>query len=167
VVTRCLYLLRNVQNARSFDPASLNDLFLVVKSPAADATDTPQPWGFLCNPMMKMKMMFIIFYPFPNSGAPVEWNWQRKTEVLGEKPVPVPLCPPQILHGLTRDRTRASADAYWGSLPMSKRPERVFSSLPPSSAEVKEGWSYTSTPRACLPGINRKNEWFIYLRNGA
>jgi hypothetical protein len=31
-------------------------------------------------------------------------NWQ-----LGEKPVPVPLCPPQTPHGLTRDRTRASA----------------------------------------------------------
>jgi hypothetical protein len=28
---------------------------------------------------------------------------------LGEKPVPVPLCPPQISHRLTRDRTRASA----------------------------------------------------------
>jgi hypothetical protein len=27
----------------------------------------------------------------------------------GKKPVPVPLCPPQIPHGLTRDRTRASA----------------------------------------------------------
>jgi hypothetical protein len=39
----------------------------------------------------------------------VEWYWQGKTEVLGEKPVPVPLCLPQIPHGLTRDRTRASA----------------------------------------------------------
>jgi hypothetical protein len=39
----------------------------------------------------------------------VEWNWQGKTEVLGEKPVPVPLCPPQIPHRLTRDRTRAFA----------------------------------------------------------
>jgi hypothetical protein len=39
----------------------------------------------------------------------VEWNLQEKTEVLGEKPVPVPLCPPQIPHGLTRDRTLASA----------------------------------------------------------
>jgi hypothetical protein len=28
---------------------------------------------------------------------------------LGEKPVPVPLCPPQTPHRLTRDRTRASA----------------------------------------------------------
>jgi hypothetical protein len=33
----------------------------------------------------------------------------RENRQLGEKPVPVPLCPPQILHGLTRDRTRASA----------------------------------------------------------
>jgi hypothetical protein len=49
------------------------------------------------------------FCPFPSNGAPVEWNWQGKTEVLGEKPVSVPLCPPQIPHGLTRDRTRASA----------------------------------------------------------
>jgi hypothetical protein len=32
-----------------------------------------------------------------------------ETKVLGEKPVPVPLCPPQIIHGLTRDRTRPSA----------------------------------------------------------
>jgi hypothetical protein len=28
---------------------------------------------------------------------------------LGEKPVPVPHCPPQTPHRLTRDRTRASA----------------------------------------------------------
>jgi hypothetical protein len=42
------------------------------------------------------------------------WNEtdRGKTEVLGEKPVPVPLCPPQIPHGLTRDRTRASAVGY-------------------------------------------------------
>jgi hypothetical protein len=39
----------------------------------------------------------------------VEWYWQGKTEELGKKPVPVPLCPPQIPHGLTRTRTRASA----------------------------------------------------------
>jgi hypothetical protein len=26
--------------------------------------------------------------------ATVEWYWQGKTEELGEKPVPVPLCPP-------------------------------------------------------------------------
>jgi hypothetical protein len=32
----------------------------------------------------------------------VEWYWQGKTEELREKPVLVPLCPPQIPHGLTR-----------------------------------------------------------------
>jgi hypothetical protein len=26
--------------------------------------------------------------------ARVDWYWQGKTEVLGEKPVPVPFCPP-------------------------------------------------------------------------
>jgi hypothetical protein len=72
----------------------------VLKGPAADATDAPQPWGLLCNPMMKMKMI-IICCPFPSNGAQVEWNWQGRTEVLGEKPVPVPLCPPQIPHRLT------------------------------------------------------------------
>jgi hypothetical protein len=35
--------------------------------------------------------------------------WQGKTEELGEKPIPLPLCPPQIPHGITRARTRASA----------------------------------------------------------
>jgi hypothetical protein len=31
------------------------------------------------------------------------WNYiDRKTEELGQTPVPVPLCPPQIPHGLTR-----------------------------------------------------------------
>jgi hypothetical protein len=36
--------------------------FLVVKGPPADATDALQPWGLLCNPVMKMKM--IIFLSF-------------------------------------------------------------------------------------------------------
>jgi hypothetical protein len=33
--------------------------------------------------------------------ATVEWHWQGKAEELGEKPVPLSLCPPQILHVLT------------------------------------------------------------------
>jgi hypothetical protein len=74
----------------------------VEKGPAADATDAPQPWGLLCNPVMKMMSVLV----FPSNEALVEWNWQGKTEVLGEKPVPLPLCPP---HGLTRDRTWTSA----------------------------------------------------------
>jgi hypothetical protein len=34
-------------------------------------------------------------------GAAMIWYWQGKTEGLGEKPGPVPLCPPQIPHWLT------------------------------------------------------------------
>ena len=32
--------------------------FFVVKGPAADATDAPQPSGLLCNPVMKMINFF-------------------------------------------------------------------------------------------------------------
>jgi hypothetical protein len=62
--------------------------------------------GLLCNPMRNMMRFFSAC---PCNGVPVELNWQGKTEVLGEKPVPVPFCSPQIPHGPTRDRTRASA----------------------------------------------------------
>jgi hypothetical protein len=48
--------------------------------------------------------------------ATVEWYWQGNNEELGGKPVPVPLYPPQIPHGLTRALTRASA-ARWHCLP--------------------------------------------------
>jgi hypothetical protein len=65
-----------------------------VKGPAADAY-CATPWW---------RWSVCSFY-----GAPVEWNRQGKTEVLGEKPVPVPLCPPQMPQGLTRDRTCFSA----------------------------------------------------------
>jgi hypothetical protein len=48
---------------------------------------------------------FPRWYEFGDDGGMI--YWRGKTEELGEKPVPVPLCPPQIPHGLTRARTRA------------------------------------------------------------
>jgi hypothetical protein len=48
-------------------PTSWCFFFFVEKGPD---TDAPQPWGFLCNPVMKM--MMIIFCTFPSNGAPVE-----------------------------------------------------------------------------------------------
>jgi hypothetical protein len=63
--------------------------------------------GLLCNPRRKMMKMMRSFLLFHFNGAPVEWNRQGKTEVLGEKPVPVPLCPPQTPHRPTRGRTWA------------------------------------------------------------
>jgi len=41
-----------------------------------------------------------------------QWFCQGKTEVLGEKFVPLPLCPPQISHGLAHDRTGSSAGRH-------------------------------------------------------
>ena len=78
--------------------------FFVVKGPAANATDAPQHWGLLCKPVMKMNN-FLFFLIMEHL-----WNEtdRGKTEVLGQKPVPVPLYPPQIPHGLTQDRNRAS-----------------------------------------------------------
>jgi hypothetical protein len=36
-------------------------IFFVVKGPAADATDAPQPWGLLCNPVVKTISFFSSF----------------------------------------------------------------------------------------------------------
>jgi hypothetical protein len=53
--------------------SSKYSLYVVETGPAADATDAPQPYGFLCNPVMKMKMkMMIIFCPLQSNGALVE-----------------------------------------------------------------------------------------------
>jgi hypothetical protein len=79
-----------------------------MKDPAANATDAPQPWRLIVQPCEMMKIMrFFLLFHF--NGAPVEWDWQGKTEVNGQKSVPVPLYPPEIPHGPTRDRTRTSA----------------------------------------------------------
>jgi hypothetical protein len=52
--------------------------------------------------MMMMMMMIIV-------EQSVECELAGKPEILGEKPAPVPLSPPQIQHDLTRARTRATA----------------------------------------------------------
>jgi hypothetical protein len=44
--------------------------------------------SLLCNPMRKVMKMTRFFMLFHFNGAPVEWNWQGKTEVLGEKTCP-------------------------------------------------------------------------------
>jgi hypothetical protein len=33
-----------------------------VKGPAAEAMEAPQPWGLLCNPVIKMKRKMIISF---------------------------------------------------------------------------------------------------------
>jgi hypothetical protein len=55
----------------------------------------------------------LAYYALPRWYEFGERRWNDiltgETEELREKPVPVPLCPPQISHGLTQARTRASA----------------------------------------------------------
>jgi hypothetical protein len=91
---------------------------IVVKGPAADATDAPQPWGLLCNPVMRM----ISFFIFPCNGAPVEWKWQGKTEVLGEKPVLVPLFH-HILCSVTLSNNCAVYEITWKNMVERDRPQ--------------------------------------------
>jgi hypothetical protein len=45
--------------------------------------------------------------------ALVNRYWQEKPEVLGEKPATFPLYPPQMWHGLARDRARTSVVGDW------------------------------------------------------
>jgi hypothetical protein len=71
--------------------------FYMVKGPAADATDAPQPYGFLCNTVMKMGSFFTKFYKYWSTSGMKLTGENRQ---LGEKPVPVPLCAPQTPHGL-------------------------------------------------------------------
>jgi len=54
------------------------------------------PWGN-SNMYMKMSMDYSWYHT-----SREEWNYSKK------KIVPVPLCPPQIPQGMTRDRTHAS-----------------------------------------------------------
>jgi hypothetical protein len=53
------------------------------------------------------------YYYFFSLLQVMEHRWNEidrgKPKYSGEKPVPVPLCPPQIPRGLTQDRTRAPA----------------------------------------------------------
>ena len=50
---------------------------------------------------------------------------------------------------------------------MLKEQRRGDDQSPPSSAEVKNGWSHTSAPPTFLHGVGRENLTFLlYVRNG-
>jgi hypothetical protein len=51
-------------------------------------------WGWVKG-WMNEWMNELFFLIFGKVKPTVEWYWQGKTEELGEKPVPVPLCPLQ------------------------------------------------------------------------
>jgi hypothetical protein len=113
IVSKCLNCIKSLLSLHWYHMGTQHLLgllyFFVAKGPAADATDAPQPWRLIVQPYEEDDNDDEVFLLSHFNGAPVEWKWRGKTEVLGEKPVPMPLCPLQIPHKLTQDRTRASA----------------------------------------------------------
>jgi hypothetical protein len=94
-------------------------------------------------------MKIIIFFVFPCNGAPVEWNWQGKTEVLGEKPVPVPLRSPQIPHA----PTPGSNPGLQGGKPATNRLSHGTAFHTPSSLPRDFTYSFPRTAFSILPFI--------------
>jgi hypothetical protein len=90
--------------------------------------------------------------------------WQGKTEELREKQVPVPLCPPQIphgltpqiLHGLTRARTRASAvRGRWLTTWAKARPVALHTRI------SSEGWTIGPSVAA----VQRQSHHIVIIEN--
>jgi hypothetical protein len=102
----CLYF------KRSFNCFRLHDLilaFFFTEEPRNRCHGRTAALMGYCATLWGRWWRSLVFFVYPCNGAPMEWNWQGKTEVLGEKLVPVPLCPPQIPHGPIRNRTWVSA----------------------------------------------------------
>lgn len=70
-----------------------------------------QRWGNYVS--MKLWSLTGPRWHISEYGATVEWYWQGKTKKLGKRPVPVPLYPPHIPHGVTWVRSWASMVRNW------------------------------------------------------
>jgi len=56
-----------------------------------------------------------------------------------------------------------SFNVYWRYFPVVKRSGREVNYSPPSSAEVEDEWSYSSTPHTCLHSVDRDKFAFYVL----
>jgi hypothetical protein len=81
-----------------FVPSSCVVLFCVVMS---------KEWDYVSELRPPIGLLFISQVIF-EYGEPRRNDIGRGTEELGERAVPVPLCPPQVPHGRTLARNRAS-----------------------------------------------------------
>jgi hypothetical protein len=60
--------------------------FYLLKGPAADATDAPQPWRLIVQPCDEDEDDDDdVFSAFSFNGAPVKWNWQGGKPKYSEK----------------------------------------------------------------------------------
>jgi hypothetical protein len=75
------------------------------------------------------------------------WNEfdRGKPKYSGKKPVPVPLCPQQIPHGLTRDRTRVSAV---GGRQLQQLVKKLYC--------VDGSWTFVTVHKGAKTGVNLK-----------
>ena len=83
------------------------NLYVIFKSESTFLSNAPQfPRGY-CFLEGFHAFPFVLFVRVTckSFGASVGLYWQRKTELLREKLVPVPLCPPQILQRVIWHRT--------------------------------------------------------------
>ena len=60
--------------------------FVLLKGPAADATDALQPWGLLCNPVMKMVRFFCLYILMEQQWNEIE---RGKPKYLEKKTCPI------------------------------------------------------------------------------
>jgi hypothetical protein len=81
----------------------LKQLYLFITSFSPEDGVGTQAWMTTYVSILRIPQMIWVWR------ATVERYWQGENEELGEKPVPVSLCSPQIPHALTRARNRASA----------------------------------------------------------
>jgi hypothetical protein len=74
--------------------------------------------------------------------ATVEWHWQGKTKELRAKHIPVPLCPPQIPHGLTQVQTWTSTvRGQWLTTWAMVWPKHQFTMMHNLSTKQNISWS--------------------------
>jgi len=104
--------------------------------PKGNCGITVSPWWSLISKKKKFTFVgrspgFALFFSLPTrSQISMGHCWidsnREKTEALGETPVPVPLCPPQIPHGLAWDRNRTAAATFWRLTTWTKLMQIVF-----------------------------------------
>jgi hypothetical protein len=63
--------------------------FFILEGPRSKSYGRTAAWRFIVQPCDEDEEKDdLFFFIFSSNGTPVEWNWQGKTEVLGEKPCP-------------------------------------------------------------------------------
>ena len=80
----------------------------------------------------------------------LEWCQHDKMEVLRQKPVPMPLCPPQILHELTWDWTQACM--------VRDHQLTVWAMPPPAAMDIQKSRNRYIAPSTCYSYMHTTRE---------